>query len=964
MLSNHELKQRLSYLILGQRGGQSRVSIIEALKDRPYNINQLAAMLDLNYRTVKHHVDMLLKHGLIGTSRTGGYGEVYFISPELEARFPMFQEISQKLKTVTTSPKFFQNVIEQTNDAVVVVDEKLEVLYWNRSAEGLYGYRCDEVAGTRIAIFPDAEMLRGVQRMISEGKKVVGLETQARTKAGALLDVAITIDGIKDEGDRPVGYSLISTDITERRRALEALLVSQQRYILAQQAARIISWEWDPVTDVMKWSDRLGPFLGMGQSFRADTLRSFLKCVPAQDREMVSKAAAAAVRRGREISFEHRVRCPNGTIRWVRHTGGVLRDADGKALRLLGILQDFTDRRDAERRYERILETSLDGFWINDMKGRFLEANDACCRMLGYGRREILGMSIRDIEADEKPAETLRHIQKVMKGGADRFETRHRRKDGRLIDVEVSATFLDSEGGRLVTFVRDITERKRAEEQIRHMASFPLLNPNPILELDLAGKVMYSNASADRIVREAGLKAAAGLLPRDMPAVLADLARHPGSTVYRDVPAGDSVFHLSIFRPRGLEVLRVYSIDITGLVRAEDELHRTEERFRAVATLTPDHILMQDAELRYQFVVNPQLGLSEKDMLGKRDEDFLSKEDADRLTEIKRKVLRTGKPEHVSLPLTTPSGEKQFFEGSYIPKLGADGRVDGVIGYFRNVTERVRIEEALAESEQKYRLLFKRMHVGFALHDIITDQSGKPVDYRFLELNPAFEQLTGLKASEVVGRTVKEVLPDTDPFWIETCGKVAISGRSVHFERYFPPLDRTFDVVAYRPSEGRFAAIFTDISERKRVEAALGDGEGRFRRLFESIDRGVVYQDEAGRITHANPAAERILGLSLAQMQGRTSMHPDWRAIHEDGSPVPGEEHPSMVALRTGKARKGFVMGVFNPEKNDYTWISMSAVPQFRPGGAAPYEVFTTFEEISGPGKSGAPPSRPGGPGP
>jgi PAS domain-containing protein len=112
---------------------------------------------------------------------------------------------------------------------------------------------------------------------------------------------------------------------------------------------------------------------------------------------------------------------------------------------------------------------------------------------------------------------------------------------------------------------------------------------------------------------------------------------------------------------------------------------------------------------------------------------------------------------------------------------------------------------------------------------------------------------------------------------------------------------------------------------------------------------GVVYQDATGYITHANPAAERMLGLSVAQMQGRTSMNPEWRSVKKDGSPFPGSEHPSMVSLRTGKPQKEVVMGVYNPRRKGYTWININAVPQFRQGEPKPYEVYTTFEEIPGP---------------
>ena len=130
-------------------------------------------------------------------------------------------------------------------------------------------------------------------------------------------------------------------------------------------------------------------------------------------------------------------------------------------------------------------------------------------------------------------------------------------------------------------------------------------------------------------------------------------------------------------------------------------------------------------------------------------------------------------------------------------------------------------------------------------------------------------------------------------------------------------------------------------------EELLRQSEERHRTLFETIGHGVVYQDAEGHIDAANPAAQRILGLSLAQMQGRTSIDPRWMAIHEDGTPFPGEDHPSMLALRTGRMVHNTVMGVFKPLTGTHTWININAMPQFRPGEEMPYRVYTTFEDIT-----------------
>lgn len=152
------------------------------------------------------------------------------------------------------------------------------------------------------------------------------------------------------------------------------------------------------------------------------------------------------------------------------------------------------------------------------------------------------------------------------------------------------------------------------------------------------------------------------------------------------------------------------------------------------------------------------------------------------------------------------------------------------VAVFDVIDERKRVEAALSQSEKRYRTLFSTMTEGFALHEMICDAQGRPFDYRFLDLNPAFEAMMRLRREDVVGRTMREVLPDEDPFWIETYGRVTETGEPAHIEHYSPALKRHYEVYSYRTAPGRFAVVFMDITERKKMEEDL-------RRYNEELNR-------------------------------------------------------------------------------------------------------------------------------
>lgn len=225
---------------------------------------------------------------------------------------------------------------------------------------------------------------------------------------------------------------------------------------------------------------------------------------------------------------------------------------------------------------------------------------------------------------------------------------------------------------------------------------------------------------------------------------------------------------------------------------------------------------------------------------------------------------------------------------------------------------------------------------------------------RIVRCNKAMAQYLGVSTEDLLGDTCYKNLHDAQkpP---HNCPFVYMMADGIEHseEVYIEQIGKEFQVSVspiFNPS-GQVKGcvhVVRDITRRKQAEQALRESENRFRTLFQTMAKGVIYRNQNGKIIDANPAAQRILGLTLEQMQQNQPPHnPPWRTIHQDGSDFPEETHPAMQSLKTGKEVRDVIMGVINPNHQTTSWLLVSAIPQFHPGEDKPFQVFTTFQDIT-----------------
>ncbi len=367
--------------------------------------------------------------------------------------------------------------------------------------------------------------------------------------------------------------------------------------------------------------------------------------------------------------------------------------------------------------------------------------------------------------------------------------------------------------------------------------------------------------------------------------------------------------------------------DITERKQAEEQLRWSEERFRAFVTASSDIVYRMSpdwGEMRHldgrDFVADTT-GPHERWL-----EKYIHSEDHPRVIEAVEKALRTRTPFQLEHRVFRVDGTLGWISSRAIPLLDAGGSILEWFGAAIDITDRRAAEQSLFESEERFRSLFNSIDEGFCIIELLFDENQKPVDYRFHEVNPAFEKQAGMPG--VIGRRMLEFVSEIEPHWLENYGRVALTGEPIRFANEYKSLRSWFDVYAFRvgaPECHKVAVLFNNITQRKAAEDAIRESEERFRNMSNHSPVMLWVTDATGRCVHLNERWFEFTGQTPESGLGSGWLD----AIHA------GDRHSSEGAFLAANEQRSAFRIEHRLRRHDgvFRWALIAASPRFSESG-------------------------------
>jgi len=798
----------------------------------------------------------------------------------------------------------YQAILKNNGKPMVIVDEDTTIFLANAEFTRLSGYTKKEIEGskrwTEFVAREDRKRMKEYHLLRKSDPMLVPrcFEFRFVDRHGKIKNIVLTIGQIPGTNKSMASLQ----DVTDRRQAEVTQRAGEERYQTFFENSR----------DAVYITTRTGAYVDANNA-ALDLFgytREEMKKVKA--RQLYGDPAEARrlqdeiEEKGFVQDFEVRLRKKDGTRMDCLFTVTALRGDDGSILEYQGIARDMTGRkkaeealRESEAKYRTIFDAMLEGYFEVDLTGNFTFFNKAVSKFFGCSGDELRGLNYRNFTSPEGATRFYQVFGEVYRTGnpAEIDDYEIIKKDGSIGIAEFSVSLLRNAAGKPIGFrgvTRDVSEKRKTEETLQQSEERYRTILDKIeegyYETDLTGNFTFFNEaickihgrSRDELMKMnnreyTSLETAKRIYAifnevfrTGIPAKIVDyeMIRKDGSVVMIEMSA-------SLLRNAAGEPIGFYGVsrDRTEQKKYEETLRQSEERYRTMLESIGDSYTETDLSGRLTFInkaVSMALGYSREELIGMQYKDYTPPEEAKKIHEIYNRVYRTGEPaQSVEIVHRAKDGTPRILEATIELKRDKAGKPIGFKTFTRDITERRRTEEALRQSEERYRTILETMQDSYYEIDLAGN-------YTFV--NDAVCRNFGYTKEELIGKkslqhqdeanakktyhAFKEIYRTGEPIKALEAEYTRKDGTKGTYE---------LSISLRRDVQGKpigFGGITHDITERKQMEDGLRQSEERYRTILEGMQEAYYEIDLGGRFTFVNDAVCKHLGYPREELIG------------------------------------------------------------------------------------------------
>ncbi|MBN1303433.1 MAG: GAF domain-containing protein [Anaerolineales bacterium] len=733
------------------------------------------------------------------------------------------RQVEQELQREKEAARVYLDVI---GVMLVAFDQAGKITLINRRGCEILGYREAELLGkvwTTVCVPEEyrqtvADVFAAV--FSDQLESVAYFENPILTRSGEQRLIAWVNSPLKDEHGQVTGVLSSGEDVTERRQDERALHESRQ----------LLQLVMDNIPQAVFWKDRRSVFLGANRAFAEDAnVKSAEELVGRTDDEMPWKEQAEMYRAddrlvmqsGKpKLNYEEPQTAHDGRLTWLRTSKVPMRDSAGEVFAVLGMYEDITKRKQAELEIRQRMEELVALNQIAQQLSSLMPVKD----LLEKAVVEVLNVM---------------HCDQVY-------------------------VFL-VEGKRLlpmasITSGSDIIGAVPEHRVGECICGLAVARDESLYSQDIFEDLRCTWEEC----KQAGLRSFAALPLRAEGSPFGVIG--VSSRQERDFEQQSNFLEtLAAQLSARLDNARLYENLQTELAerkRAEEQLSRSTAALRKAQSFA--HMgswtwNIKTNQLDCSEELYTIFGIPKEDFSGSLEDVIQTSvhpEDRQRVMEFNLAVIQEKKTVPLEYRILRPDNTvRTVWAESGELVLDENGEPFLLHGIVQDITERKLADHALRVSETRYRQLFNEMVDGFALHEVISAEDGSPYDYRFLQVNSAFERVIGPRMEDVIGRTVSEVMPQAEPAWVESYHRVVQGGGPVSFESYAPGLGKYYTVKAFRSEKGKIAVLFVDITDCKAAEELVRQQTAELRKRNDELAR--LYR-ASGSLLSASPDLDGI----------------------------------------------------------------------------------------------------------